>query len=59
MQHESSDYRMMASICLEIANGMSLESDRLRLTGCAQKWIELAQENDARDHTEASPAPRA
>jgi len=43
VQHKASDYRMMAAMCLEIANRMSLDSDRLRLTDRAQQWLELAQ----------------
>src|SRR5215216_6742910 len=38
---------MMAAMCLEIANRMSLDSDRLRLTDRAQQWLELAQKNEA------------
>ena len=41
MEHTASDYRMMSSMCLEIANAMSLESDRVRLTARAQEWLEL------------------
>jgi hypothetical protein len=47
MQHEPSDYRMMAAMCVEIANGMSLDTDRLRLTDRAQEWLELAQKTEA------------
>ena len=36
MEHTASDYRMMSSMCLVIANAMSLESDRVRLTAKAQ-----------------------
>src|SRR5262245_5372543 len=47
MQHNSSDYRMMAAMCAEIANGMPLDTDRLRLTDRAQEWLELARETEA------------
>ena len=47
MQHKASNHRMMAAMCLEIPNRMSLDSDRLRLTDRAQKWLELAQKNEA------------
>jgi hypothetical protein len=46
MQHKPSDYRMMAAMCVEIANGMSLDTDRLRLTDRAQEWLELAQKTE-------------
>ena len=36
VEHNASDYRMMSSMCLVIANAMSLESDRVRLTAKAQ-----------------------
>jgi hypothetical protein len=38
----------MSSMCLTIANTMSLESDRLRLTGRAQQWLELAYQAEAK-----------
>jgi hypothetical protein len=47
MQHKPGDYRMMAAMCAEIANGMSLDTDRLRLTGRAQEWLDLAQRTEA------------
>jgi hypothetical protein len=47
MQHKPSDYRMMAEMCVAIANGMSLDTDRLRLTDRAQEWLELAQKTEA------------
>ena len=48
MEHNASDYRMMSSMCLEIANAMSLESDRVRLTARAQEWLELAHQAEAK-----------
>jgi len=35
-------------MCQQIANAMSLESDRVRLTARAQEWLELAHEVEAR-----------
>ena len=48
MEHTASDYRMMSSMCLQIANAMSLESDRVRLTARAQEWLELAHQAQAK-----------
>ena len=48
MEHIASDYRMMSSMCLTIANAMSLESDRVRLTAKAQEWLELAHLAEAK-----------
>ena len=48
MEHTASDYRMMSSMCLEIANAMSLELDRVRLTARAQEWLELAHQAQAK-----------
>jgi hypothetical protein len=53
MQHKPSDYRSMAAMCLEVANQMSLESERARLTDVAQKWLELAQTSEAEKSSEA------
>ena len=35
-------------MCLVIANAMSLESDRVRLTAKAQEWLELAHQAEAK-----------
>ena len=48
VEHTASDYRMMSSMCLQIANAMSLESDRVRLTARAQEWLELAHQAEAK-----------
>ena len=48
VEHNASDYRMMSSMCLVIANAMSLESDRVRLTAKAQEWLELAHQAEAK-----------
>jgi hypothetical protein len=47
VQHESSDYRTMGALCLEIASRMSLESERARLTDVAREWFELAEKAEA------------
>jgi len=39
----------MAAMCLEIANHMSLDSDRTRVTDMAQKWLDLAQTSEVRE----------
>jgi len=52
MRHKPSDYRLMAAMCLEIANQMSLDTDRTRVTDMAQKWLELAQTSEAEKRSE-------
>ena len=54
MRHRPSDYRLMAAMCLEIANHMPLDSDRTRVTDMAQKWLDLAQTSEAGKGLEAS-----
>ena len=54
VEHTASDYRMMSSMCLQIANAMSLESDRVRLTARAQEWLELAHQAQAKGLPEIS-----
>jgi hypothetical protein len=44
VQHKASDYRMMAALCLELANQVSLEQ-RAHLLDVAQKWLDLAQKS--------------
>jgi len=53
MQHNPSDYRAMAAMCLEVANQMSLDSERTRLTDVAQKWLELAQAGEPKKLSDA------
>jgi hypothetical protein len=48
---------MMSSMCLEIANAMSLESDRVRLTAKAQEWLELAYQAQAKRLPEITQGP--
>jgi hypothetical protein len=43
MRHKPADYRLMAAMCLEIANQMPADSDRTRISDMAQKWLDLAQ----------------
>jgi hypothetical protein len=54
VRHKPSDYRLMAAMCREIANQMSLDSDRTRMTDMAQEWLELAQTSEAEKLSEAS-----
>jgi hypothetical protein len=54
VKHKISDYRLMAAMCLDIANMMPLDSDRARMTDMAQKWLELAQRREAEQLSEAS-----
>jgi hypothetical protein len=54
VQHKASDYRLMAALCLDVANKMPLDSDRARITDIAQKWLELAQKREAEQLSEAS-----
>ena len=53
-QHKPSDYRLMAAVCLEMVNSMSLDPDRARMTDMAQYWLELAQRSEAEQLSEAS-----
>jgi hypothetical protein len=57
MQHHPSDYRMMAAMCEEIANGMLLDADRLHLTDRAQEWLELAQQTEAEQLPKIADGP--
>lgn len=52
--HKVSDYRLMAAMCLDIANMMPQGSDRARMMDMAQKWLELAQKREAEQLSEAS-----
>jgi hypothetical protein len=56
VRHKPSDYRLMAAMCLEIANQMPLDADRTRMTDMAQKWLELAQRSEAEKRS-AAPLP--
>jgi len=47
MRHKPSDYRLMAAMCLEIANQMPADSERTRISDMAQKWLDLAQTSQA------------
>jgi hypothetical protein len=58
MQHHPSDYRMMAAMCEEIANGMLLDADRLRLKDRVQEWLELAQQTEAEQLPQIADCPR-
>jgi hypothetical protein len=54
VRHKPSDYRLMAAMCREIANQMSLDSDRTRMTDMAERWLELAQTSEAEKVSEAT-----
>jgi hypothetical protein len=54
VQNRASDYRLMAAVCLEVANKMPLNPDRARMIEMAQKWLELAQRSEAEKLSEAS-----
>jgi len=54
VRHKPSEYRLMSAMCLEIANQMTLDSDRTRMTDTAKKWVELAQTSEAEKLSEAS-----
>ena len=45
---DASDYRKMAAECQDIANRMSLHSDRERLMQMAERWLRLAADADTR-----------
>jgi hypothetical protein len=47
VRHKASDYRLMAAMCLDIANMMPPDSDRARMMDMAQKWFELAHRREA------------
>lgn len=44
---KASEYRRLAAECLQIANNMSLNTERARLMEMAQKWLELAQKAES------------
>ncbi len=46
-QSKAEEYRRMAASCLEVAERMSLKSDRAQLVGTAQHWLELARKAEA------------
>lgn len=54
VQHKVSDYRLMAAMCLDIANMMPQGSDRARMMDMAQKWLEQAQRREAEKLSESS-----
>jgi hypothetical protein len=55
---KADEYRKFATECLEVAQRMSLRDDRNRMTGMAQKWLELAQTAEAREARQATPPHR-
>jgi hypothetical protein len=55
VQYKASDYRFMAAVCLDVASKMPLESERTRITEMAQKWLELAQGQEAEQLSKPGP----
>jgi hypothetical protein len=45
---EAAEYRKQAASCLEVAERMSLHSDRQRMIDMSLYWLELAEKADAR-----------
>jgi len=41
------EYRRQAAACLEVAQRVSVQKDRERMTEMAQRWLELAQKAEA------------
>lgn len=42
-RRRAEEYRRQAAACLEVAERMSLETDRARILEMARRWQELAQ----------------
>ena len=51
--HRAKQYREQAAACLDWANRMSLESDRVRMTDMALRWLDLAKEAEAKNSKQA------
>ncbi len=45
----AAEYRRMAASCLEVADRMSLDSDRARLREMAEGWLDLARHLESED----------
>lgn len=50
---KSAEYQRKAVFCLEVAQRMSVNEDRERMTEMAQRWLELAQQAKAAEQAEA------
>ena len=44
---KAAEYRRMAASCLEVAEQMSLNSDRAELMEMAKRWLDLARQIEA------------
>jgi hypothetical protein len=53
-QDKSADFRRQAAACVEVAQRMSLHEDRLRMMEMAQRWLELAQKDEAAEAAQAA-----
>src|SRR5262249_31444853 len=58
MRHKPSDYRLMAAMCLEIANQMSLDTDRTRVTDVAQRGLGAQHTSEAENRPAPAQQPR-
>jgi hypothetical protein len=47
--NKAEEYRREAAACLEVAEKMSLSSDRARLLQMAQHWLDLAVKAETRE----------
>jgi hypothetical protein len=46
-QEKAAEFRRQAAACIEVADRMSLQEDRARMTEMAQRWLELARKAEA------------
>jgi hypothetical protein len=47
-QDEAAEYRKQAAACVEVAERMSLNSDKQRMIDMSLYWLSLAEKADAR-----------
>src|SRR5579862_9541367 len=47
-QNLAMHYRRLAAECLEVAERMSLRADRARMIEMAQRWLDLAKKEEAK-----------
>ncbi|HZP79736.1 MAG TPA: hypothetical protein VFB45_26620 [Pseudolabrys sp.] len=45
-EDKAAEYRREAAACLEVAERMSLESDKQRMLDMALRWLDLAEQAD-------------
>jgi hypothetical protein len=46
-KEKAAEFRRQAGACLEVAERMSLEEDRVRMVKMAEHWFELARRAEA------------